>query len=107
VTLLLLGQRPYRLSADEGDAWIREQASRLLDLPGIAAAHFVPLQKASWRHEKPFEWLVEFDVDTGAVEALVASPMMDELLAELRSLGMVPSLFLADRTSEPGLTPAR
>jgi len=25
VTLLLLGQRPYRLSADEGDAWIRER----------------------------------------------------------------------------------
>lgn len=102
MTLLLLGQRPYRLSADEGDVWIREQASRLVDLPGIAGARFVPLQKASWRHENPFEWLVEFDVDTGAVEALVASPMMDELLAELRSLGMEPSLFLADRRPSPG-----
>ena len=106
MTLLLLEQRPGRLPAAEGDSWVREQVTRLAEMPGVAAVRFVPLDRAHQHYDKPFDWLVELDIGHGAVEELVARPPVVELLADFRQLGMQPRLVVADRNAARPLTRA-
>jgi hypothetical protein len=93
--LLLFARRPYHLSDEEADGWIRRQTTAL---DGIAAVTGIELSRitapsagAAW------DWLIEMHLERPEDAAVAArDSACRQLVAELRLLGMNPSLVLVD-----------
>ena len=96
---MLFIRRPYHLSDDEADRWMREQALPLTEVVAVESVHISRLQAPTARGRGDCDWLIEFQC-RGAEDAGRAArePVLRDMVADLRLLGMRPSLVLADGT---------
>jgi hypothetical protein len=101
--LVVLWARPYHLSAEEADAWVRREAAGLLRLAGVARAELTRLG-ASRRHDSDWDWMLELHLREGVdAHECAGEPSFADWLLDLRLLGMRPTvLVVADSTA---LTP--
>lgn len=96
---MLFVRRPYHLSDDEADRWMRDQAAPLASAAAVESVHISRLLAPAARGGGDWDWLIEFHC-RGAEDASRAAreePLRD-MVADLRLLGMRPSLVLAEGT---------
>jgi hypothetical protein len=97
--LLLFVQRPSVLSDGEATRWILEQAAPLARIDAVRRADVTRLQAPALRGGRDWQWLIEMYCERGEDAARAArDDACRELVADLRLLGMQPSLILADGT---------
>lgn len=95
--LVVLWNRPYHLSAEEAAGWARTEASRLLALEVVERAELTRLQSASERHARCWDWMLELHLAPDADrDGVVDLPPCGEWLADLRRLGLRPTVLLVD-----------
>lgn len=93
--VLVFWSRPAHLSADEAEAWVREELEGLLRRGDVARAGLTRLEPASSRHARPCDWMLELELPPGAdVATCLDSRLWKEWLADLRLLGMRPSVMV-------------
>jgi hypothetical protein len=94
--LLFVG-RPYALSESEEVRWMREQVALLARMESVRRVEVTRLQAPALRGGRDWEWLIEMYCDRGEDAARAArDDACRDLVADLRLLGMNPSLVLAD-----------
>jgi hypothetical protein len=96
-------ERPSRLSGDEAIAWLRRATEQLGDGRDVTDLRLVELEHPSLRWAGACDWMVEAQLGDGVdPRRLVANDVWRDLLADLRLLGMRPTLAVADagRTSD-------
>jgi hypothetical protein len=97
--LLLFARRPYHLSDAEADRWMRTQAASLVRIAAVNSVDLSRIDTPAVRGGEGWDWLVEMHVDRGEDGVQAArDPACRDLVADLRLLGMQPSLVLADGT---------
>jgi hypothetical protein len=91
--------RPYHLSDDEADRWMRSQAAPLVDAAAVDSVRLSRLQAPAAWGGGDWDWLIEFYC-RGAEEArrTAREEVLRDMVADLRLLGMNPRLVLADGT---------
>jgi hypothetical protein len=96
---MLFVRRPYHLSDDEADRWMRKQAAPLADAAAVESIHISRLHAPAARGGGDWDWLIEFHC-RGAEDASRAAreEVLRDMVADLRLLGMNPRLVLADGT---------
>jgi hypothetical protein len=96
--LLFVG-RPNALSETEAVRWMREQVAPLARMEPVIRVEVTRLQAPALRGGRDWQWLIEMYCERGedAVRAARDDACRD-LVADLRLLGMQPSLILADST---------
>jgi hypothetical protein len=94
--VIVLVQRPYHLTEQESEAWLHSQAAALARVKGVQRVDLTRLAHVSWRFAREWDWLYELYLhpDQDPQQA-VLDPVCDGLLADLRLLGMRPSVALA------------
>jgi hypothetical protein len=93
--VLVLGTRPYHLTAEEADAWMRAEAAKLAGVPPIRRVELVVLRDASEHFSGPWHWMLELHLFDGADSAAcLERGACSELLMDLRLLGMRPSVVV-------------
>jgi hypothetical protein len=95
---MLFISRPYHLSQGEADRWMRTQAAPLARTTAVNGVLVSRLRNPA-AGGGDWDWLIEMHCD-GIEEAQRAAreDTCRDLVADLRLLGMRPSLILADRT---------
>jgi hypothetical protein len=94
VRLLVLwnAARGVEPGADAG--WARDQTDQLRRCDGIVALELHPVLSAAVRHPRPCSWCLELWLETGrSPRDVVANGTFAEFLADLRLLGMHPSVL--------------
>ena len=95
--LVVLWMRPYHPSAEEAQDWVSREAIRLLALDAVERAKLTRLENASVRHARDWDWMLEPHLARGADHAACAEAApYAECVAELRQLGLRPTVLLAD-----------
>jgi hypothetical protein len=93
----VLWTRPCHVSAEEAPAWAQHEASRPLSLEGVAYAQLTALQSACERHARAWDWMLELRFASGvSSNASAEAAPWTERLADLRVLGLRPTVLLAD-----------
>jgi hypothetical protein len=97
--LLLFISRPYHLSDQEADRWMRSQAAGLEKGEQVTRVEVSRLLSPAARPGAEWDWLIELHCDgvEGAGRAAREAALRD-LVADLRMLGMRPRLVLAEGT---------
>jgi hypothetical protein len=97
--LMLFVRRPYHLSAEEAHRWMRSQAAPLARTAAITSVDVSRLRNPAACGAAEWDWLIEMHCarPEDAGRAARAEACRD-LVADLRLLGMRPSLVLADGT---------
>ncbi len=97
---MLFARRPYHLSEEEADRWMRSQAVSLVGATEVRAVEMTRLVRPASGGGSEWDWLIELHCD-GAEEARRAArdDACRELIADLRLLGMSPSLVVANSTT--------
>jgi hypothetical protein len=92
---MLFARRPYHLSDEEAERWMRAEATALTRC--APSVHVSRLQSPGTGGD--WDWLIEMHFD-GPDDAARAAreAACRELIADLRMLGMRPSLALVDST---------
>jgi hypothetical protein len=94
--LLVLCRGPYHLRHEQGEAWLREQLESVLRRDGLGAASLTGLDDASPTEAREWDWLIEVSLaEPAARAALGRGGACSELLADMRLLGMAPTVALA------------
>ena len=97
--LLLFIRRPYHLSEGEADRWMRSQAAPLARTAAVKHAQVSRLRAPAARGGGDWDWLIELQCDgVEDAERAARDDTCRDLVADLRLLGMNPSLVLADGT---------
>jgi hypothetical protein len=97
--LLLFARRPYHLSDEEADNWMRLQAASLARTEAVTSVEVSRLQSPAARAAAGWDWLIEMHLAHAEAAAGVARDRAcRDLVADLRLLGMHPSLVLVDGT---------
>jgi hypothetical protein len=97
--LLLFVQRPSVLSDGEATRWIVEQAAPLARIDAVRRIEVTRLQAPALRGGRDWQWLIEMYCDRAEDAGRAArNEACRDLVADLRLLGMHPSLILADST---------
>jgi hypothetical protein len=97
--LLVLWTRPIQLAAHEMEDWLHKETVRLQDLPAVTSLAITQLARASDRHARPADWLLEIELGDHANSAdCVESPLFAEWFGDMRQMGMRPTVMLADGT---------
>jgi hypothetical protein len=96
---MLFVRRPYHVSQDEADRWMRAQAAPLARAATIDSVHVSRLQAPTARGGSDWDWLIELHC-RGVEEAGLAAreEALRDMVADLRLLGMNPRLVLVDGT---------
>ena len=95
--LLVLCRRPYHLPREEAWDWVRQELERVLIADELESATVTRLADASEQSPREWDWLIEVRLESGrAGRAITARSACGELLADLRLLGMSPTVALAD-----------
>ncbi|HEV3376963.1 MAG TPA: hypothetical protein VG126_06760 [Thermoleophilaceae bacterium] len=96
---MLFVRRPYHLSQEEADRWMKAEAAPLAGAAGVASVEVSRLRSPGAPGSNEWDWLVEMSFE-GADEAARAAreAVCRDLVADMRLLGMRPSLTLADDT---------
>jgi hypothetical protein len=94
---MLFIRRPYHLSEEEADQWLGGQAAPLARTAAVKDVEMSRLRNPAAGGGDDWDWLIEMHCD-GVEEAERAAreDACRELVADLRLLGMHPSLVLAD-----------
>jgi hypothetical protein len=96
--LLLFARRPYHLSDEEAHGWMSSQAASLASTPFVTSVDLSRLRSASAR-DAGWDWLIEMHLARAEDAAGAArGQACRDLVADLRLLGMNPSLVLVDGT---------
>ncbi|HZA67869.1 MAG TPA: hypothetical protein VE592_13010 [Geminicoccaceae bacterium] len=96
---MLFLRRPYRLSDEEAVRWMREQAAPLARVSGVERVDLTRLQAPALHGGSDWQWLIEMHCRDGQDASRAArDKTCRELVADLRLLGLAPSLEVADRT---------
>jgi len=96
---MLFVRRPYRLSEEEAVRCMREQAAPLTAVTAVDRVEVTRLQVPALRGGTDWQWLIEMHCERGDDAARAArDDACRELVADLRLLGMQPSLVVADGT---------
>jgi hypothetical protein len=97
--LLLFVGRPNALSETEAVRWMREQAAPLARMEPVSRVEVTRLQAPALHGGRDWQWLIEMYCERGEDAARAArDEACRDLVADLRLLGMRPSLVLADGT---------
>jgi hypothetical protein len=97
--LLVVWTQPMHLSREEADRWVLAETGRLLELPVVARLELTRMARASEKHSKPWDWLLEVHLSEGADTAAWAEdPLVTDWLSDLRLLGMRPAVVRANCT---------
>jgi hypothetical protein len=97
--LLLFVGRPNALSETEAVRWMREQVAPLAGIEPVSRVEVTRLQAPALRGGRDWQWLIEMYCARGEDAAQAArDEVCRDLVADLRLLGMQPSLVLADGT---------
>ena len=90
-------KRPYRLSADEGRDWAREQVAAILRADVAVRADLMPVRAASARHPSDCDWMLEVQLAPGRdARDFVDDPAAAAWLADLQQLGLRPRIIPID-----------
>jgi hypothetical protein len=101
--LLLFARRPYHLSDEEADSWIRTQAASLAGAEAVTSVYLSRLHSPAARTGVSWDWLIEMHLACAEDAAGAArGQACRDLVADLRLLGMKPSLVLADGSQPIG-----
>lgn len=96
--VVVLWTRPYHLSAEEATAWAQQEVSRLLSVDGVARAELTRLQSVPERYPRACDRILELHLAPGVdPSSCAAAAACAEWLADLRVLGLRPSVLLADK----------
>jgi hypothetical protein len=96
--LVILWMRPYHLSDEDADTWVRRESARLLALDGIERGELARLQSGSSRQTGVWDWMLELHLREGVDgQACAEHPALAEWLLDLRLLGMRPTIMLVER----------
>lgn len=97
--LLVLWTKPIQLPPHDMEDWVHKEAVRLHDLPAVMSLALTQLARASDRHARPADWLLEIELADHASSAdCVESPLFAEWFGDMRQMGMRPTIMLADGT---------
>ena len=105
--IIVLCERPRQLSAEDALTWLRRAIAGLADGDAVTGIRVTELESVSLRWARSWDWLIEVDLGaSGNARRLVTETAWGELLADLRLLGMRPSVAVADpaRATPVGLT---
>jgi hypothetical protein len=92
-------RRPYHLSQQEADRWIRREAAPLCEASSVRSVELSRLRGAGATSGSDWDWLIEMRFDSAEDAARAArEEACRDLVADLRLLGMRPSLALVDDT---------
>jgi hypothetical protein len=98
--LVLIWSRPYQLSGEEAERWVRAESARLLGLDAVERAELTRLSAASESHAQPWDWMLELHLVEGAdARACADGAALRDWLGDLRLLGMRPQIVLAGECS--------
>jgi hypothetical protein len=94
--VLLLCCRPPQLSADEAERWLRSQMKELVETRRVACISLTSLESATLAWRRHWDYLIE--IEPRALfepQALLEAPACVALLADLRLLGLQPTVAVA------------
>lgn len=98
VRVLVLSMRPYHLTVEEADAWMRTEAERLGGVASIERVELVGLSDAPDHVAAPWHWMLELHLRDGVDSgACLQQGACSDLLMDLRLLGMRPAVVVAGR----------
>jgi hypothetical protein len=97
VRILVLWSRPRGVMPADDARWATTQIDGLRTCPGIAALALHPVASAAARHPQPASWCLELRL-AGDAEPhhVVRDRPLAEFIADLRLLGMRPSVLAID-----------
>lgn len=94
--LLVFWSHPSHLSLEEAERWTRQQLDELLASDDVARAELLRVRPASPHHAAMYDWMLELHLEPEAdVAEWMRSLRWREWFADLRLLGMRPSVLLA------------
>jgi hypothetical protein len=94
--LLVLCRHPHHLSRKQAEEWLRRELEAVLRRDRLRRARLTRLDTAWEGSTRSWDWLVELQVDDGSPSgALSSRSACGELLADMRLLGMSPTVALA------------
>jgi hypothetical protein len=96
---MLFARRPYHLSQEEADRWMRTEAAPLAEAAAVRTVEVSQLRSPGAHTGDDWDWLIEMtfeDADDAAQAA--REHVCRDLVADMRLLGMRPSLALVDGT---------
>jgi hypothetical protein len=95
--------RPYHLSDQEADGWMRSQAGAIADVEPVTRVEVSRLRSAAGGAGGSWDWMIEIHCDGAEAAGRAArAEALRDLVGDLRLLGMRPRLVLADSTAPPG-----
>ena len=106
IRMIVLCECPRQLTRDDAVTWLRRVTA---DITGseVAAARLIELESVSLRWGRAWDWLIEIEFkDARAIRQVVGESAWVALLADLRLLGMRPSVAVADPARVTSLGPA-
>src|ERR671915_795033 len=97
--LMLFVRRPYHLSEQEADNWLRGQAVPLAQAATVESVEVSRLHGPGPQGGRDWDWLIEMHCeDAEAARHAAPAEAGRALVAGLPPLGMQPTLVLADTT---------
>jgi hypothetical protein len=94
--LLVLCRDPYHLSRRDAQAWLSQELEAALRRDELRAARLTRLRPPSPEWSSSFDWLVELRLEAGSSStAMERGGALRDLVADLRLLGMAPTVALA------------
>jgi hypothetical protein len=92
----VLCRHPYHLHRQEGEAWLRQELEAVLRRDRLHGARLTGLENACEGSTRNWDWLIELQMGDGSpADALSRGGAFGELLADMRLLGMAPTVALA------------
>jgi hypothetical protein len=95
--LLVLCRQPQHLPREEAEVWLRQELDSVLNrdrMDWTTLTRLASPPPAQWT--RAFDWLIEFRFADRASTALGPAAACVELVADLRLLGMAPTVVLAE-----------
>jgi hypothetical protein len=96
---MLFARRPYHLSQEEADRWMRTEAAPLAEAAAVTIVEVSQLRSPGAHGGDDWDWLIEMTFEDADDAARAArEDVCRDLVADMRLLGMRPSLALVDGT---------
>ena len=93
VRILVLWNACTSISREEDARWVHEETAKLRVCAGVRGVSVCPVETATLRHPRRFDWCLELTVDE-APNSVVRTPPCSDFLADLRLLGTKPSVLV-------------
>ena len=101
--LLILWTRPSHLSAQETEAWVREELDRFVSDEAIEGVELTRIRSGSPHHPQHWDWLLELVLRPGVDPSECTDRgACADWLADMRLLGMRPSVVAVSDEQGPG-----